>query len=336
MTRNVLLALTGVVAALAIIEGIASCVISFRDRRPVLWATGRRRSCHDPELGWVNRAGVRIDDAYGPGRHIRINGQGFRNDGDVAATPEAGRVRVICSGDSFTFGEGVDGEDVWCRTLESFDPRLEVVNMGQTGYGIDQAYLWYKRDGMKLEHDLHILQFITDDFYRMQKPVFAGYAKPMLDVAEDRLVVTNVPVPRRSFTARWLARQVKNVDGFRTVQLVNRVVGKLRRSLEDGAAEAADAKTRQIVRKILEDLARVRDEHSIQTVLLYLPTLAELTRRSELPERWGDFIASQAERLDLPFLNLFTRFRRLPIHEVVSMYIPQSEFGPNHVNSRGN
>ena len=42
------------VATLVIMEGLASLVLSFRDRPRVLWATGRKRSGYDPDLGWVN------------------------------------------------------------------------------------------------------------------------------------------------------------------------------------------------------------------------------------------------------------------------------------------
>ena len=63
---------------------------------------------------------------------------------------------------------------------QSLDPRLETLNMGQGGYGVDQAYLWYKRDAAKFEHQVHLLAFITDDFVRMQSDRFRGYGKPVI------------------------------------------------------------------------------------------------------------------------------------------------------------
>ena len=44
--------------------------------------------------------------------------------------------------------------------------------MGQGGYGIDQAYLWYKRDGTKLDHDVQILRLSLMIFYVCSKTIF--------------------------------------------------------------------------------------------------------------------------------------------------------------------
>ena len=47
------------------------------------------------------------------------------------------------------YNDGVGNDDVWCKLLESIDNRIETVNLGQGGYGVDQAYLWYKRNSFK-------------------------------------------------------------------------------------------------------------------------------------------------------------------------------------------
>jgi hypothetical protein len=241
-------------ATLVITEGLASLVLSFRDRRRVLWAAGRKRSSYDPDLGWVNTPKTHILDMYGPGGDVRINSQGFRNTDDFDPVVAPGRLRIICSGDSFTFGEGVANDKTWCQLLASLDSRLEPVNLGQTGYGIDQAYLWYKRDGLKLSHHVHLLEFITDDFYRMQTAVFAGYAKPVLDIVHGRLVVTNVPVPRRSYYLTWLERHLRNLNRFRTVEFLSRFFLKVSASPAGDGGQARNTKTRAVLRKIFEDL----------------------------------------------------------------------------------
>ena len=262
--------------ALLIIEGLASYVLTFRQRMPVLWATGRKRSTHDPDIGWVNKPNTHIPDMYGPDRYLRINSQGFRNNHDFARSVEEGRLRIICSGDSFTFAEGVDNDHTWCQLLASLDPRFETLNMGQTGYGIDQAYLWYKRDGLRFSHQVHLLSFITDDFYRMQKADFAGYAKPVLDVVNGKLVVTNVPVPRRSYYLTWLDRHIRNLDRLRTIELLSQSLSESSNQCgrwTAGSTEAGNKKTREVLRKIFEDLKSSQEEQSIHSVLVYLPSL---------------------------------------------------------------
>jgi hypothetical protein len=96
-------------------------------------------------------------------------------------------------------GFGVDDDHSWCKLLESLDQRLETVNMGQAGYGVDQAYLWYKRDAGTIRHHVHLFAPIVDDFRRMESGTFfGGYSKPFLE--EGSLVVKNVPVPARART----------------------------------------------------------------------------------------------------------------------------------------
>ena len=137
VAQTIVVATLATLVVLAILEGLASFWLSFRDRPRVLWATGRKRSSYDADLGWINRPNTYIPDMYGPGRYLKINSQGFRNDHEFAPVVAKGRLRVVCSGDSFAFGEGVANDKTWCEVLGQLDPRLEPLNLGQTGYGID-------------------------------------------------------------------------------------------------------------------------------------------------------------------------------------------------------
>ena len=65
--------------------------------------------------------------------------------------------------------------------------RLETVNLGQGGYGVDRAYLWYKRNETNLEHDIVVLAFISDDSWRMESDTFFGYGKPYLTIRDGEL-----------------------------------------------------------------------------------------------------------------------------------------------------
>jgi hypothetical protein len=340
LLASIVFGLVSAFLILVVMEGLASLALSFRDRRTVLWATGRKRSVHDPDIGWVNKPNTHIQDMYGPDRYVTINSQGFRNSGEFDRSVPEGRVRVICAGDSFTFGEGVDNEHTWCQVLAALDPRIEPVNMGQTGYGIDQAYLWYKRDGLKFSHQVLLLSFITDDFYRMQTEAFAGYAKPVLDVVNGTLVVKNVPVPKRSFYVTWLARHIRSLDRFRTVEFLSRAVRKLRGSSGEDAELArtiGNEKTREVLRKIMEDLNNLERERFIQPVLVYLPTQHELVRDVRLSEEWVEFLKVESKAHGIHFFDIMSDFRKFPVSEIVEMYIPASEaIGPDHFNDHGN
>jgi len=123
---------------LVVIEGLASYALLARDimTHPV---AERRHTKYDPDLGWVNEPSVHIPNMYGQGVYLKTNSQGFRSNHDFDTVVPNGKYRIICSGDSFTLGYGVDNDHTWRQVLTSLDPRLETVNMGQGGYGVDQA-----------------------------------------------------------------------------------------------------------------------------------------------------------------------------------------------------
>src|SRR6185295_9147020 len=144
------------ITAALVLEGLASTVFVLNR----LWKTAplaeRLYTKYDSDLGWTNVPNAVVRNLFGPGIDVVINSQGFRNDQEFSVAQPPGRIRMLCVGDSYTFGYGVNEDQGWCHKLTALEPRLEPVNMGQGGYGIDQAYLWYKRDGAKLEHRLTV------------------------------------------------------------------------------------------------------------------------------------------------------------------------------------
>jgi hypothetical protein len=50
----------------------------------------------------------------------------------------------------------------------------------------------------------------------------------------------------------------------------------------------------------------------------------------------GGFLTAESDALGIPLLDVMSEFRRLPAHQVVSMYIAEGQSGPNHFNAQGN
>ena len=154
----------------------------------------------DETLGWVIRPDRRsADDRY------FSSAEGLRSarPGEVFAR-RAARQRVAIVGDSFTFGLEVGYEDTWGHRLErALGPDVQVLNFGVDGYGVDQAYLRYRRDVRPWRPDVVIFGLITHDLYRSMATYtflsFPGwpfpFAKPRFVVRDDRLALLNVPLP---------------------------------------------------------------------------------------------------------------------------------------------
>ena len=55
--------------------------------------------------------------------------------------------RVLAIGDSYTYGAEVNAEQTYSEQLEKLLPGSEVINMGVSAYGIDQAVIKYLKYG---------------------------------------------------------------------------------------------------------------------------------------------------------------------------------------------
>jgi hypothetical protein len=326
-------------------EGAARYVRLVRAKMTVLPRAERRHTKYDPDLGWVNEPSVHIPDMYGLGVDLRTNSQGFRNNHDFATVAPNGKNRIICSGDSFTLGYGVDNDHTWCQQLISLDLRLETLNAGQGGYGLDQTYLWYKRDVSHFDHQVHLLAFIIEDFTRMQSDRFGGYGKPVIQIENGMLVVKNVPVPKPpAALIKWFALIGSTLKSLRTVELFERVLWKRglvpvpeneKRRLEE---MERNEKTQQVLVKIFEDLKRLNEARASKLVLVYIPMKWEL--EGDGSQEWIRFIEKATRDLGIPLINLFSPFRSLPKERVVSLYIPAGQIqyphADGHLTNEGN
>jgi hypothetical protein len=327
-----------VVLLLVILEGGASWLLAIRELASRGAVAERLHTRYDAELGWVSQPNVRRPAMYGPGADLNTNSRGFRGTAEMTPAVPPGKIRIICSGDSFTLGYGVGDSDTWCHRLSVRDPRLEMVNMGQGGYGADQAYLWYRRDAADLEHQIHLFAFITDDFRRMTRNTFIGYPKPMLTLERGELKVQNVPVPRRRPGASWFA---KNAEAIRSLRLVSAMEAVGRRARGGAAEETTTSvfeQTSAVVRALFVDLQRRNAERGSKLVLVYLPTSYEL--HSPGTSRWAEFLEQQATELSIVFIDLFAPFRTLPPDTVASFFLrpEQLEFraAAGHLTRSGN
>jgi hypothetical protein len=319
-----------------IFEGVASLVLFTLDLPESIRAPHPegRHTRYDPELGWSHVPRTRIDDFFGAGRHLTINAQGFRGDRDVPAASSDGRIRLICSGNAFTLGYGVGDSDTWCARLETLEPRFASINMGQGGYGIDQSYLWYARDGLPLEHDVQLFAFSRQDFGRMQWHELAHFGKPYLRVEDDALRVHNVPVPRLAYRLPWIVENSALVGGLRSVQLVRPVIQSL---FPERGPELSMSDLAELTLHVFVALQRFHEERGSRLVLVYLPTLADYEDPRDL---WRRRIRSDALEQRLHLVDLVERQKALPAREVASFYLPNGaldmQLGQRPFNERGN
>lgn len=325
---------------LALLEGLASLALLAIEVNERLALAERLHTTYDRELGWVNRPNVSLPNLYGTGRSLHTNAQGFRGTEDVPAAVARGRRRVICSGDSFALGYGVDDRDTWCRRLSDHDPRLETVNMGQGGYGIDQAFLWYKRDAAEIEHQLHLFSFVTEDIKRMQVDTFLGYGKPVLTIADGALAVENVPVPRWPYLLPWLTRNLPALSSLRIVGLADALgVGSDAAAPSTASAQGnRDLATSRVIHKLFQELATLNRERLSVVVAVHLPMIEDIDR--QFSRRWVEVMREHSAAAGILYIDLLPELRRLSKDEARSLFIlpggPGFAHAEFHYNEKGN
>jgi len=327
---NIGVALLASFGALVAIEGCASALLFVSEfaggapNRPSVAESTHTR--YDAEIGWVNEPNALVEDLYAPGASVRINAQGFRNDRDFAVRKPPGRFRVICAGDSFTLGFGVAGDQTWCHQLAFDGLDLERVNMGQGGYGIDQAWLWYKRDGAPLEHDLLIFAFIQPDFGRMTRLSLRDYAKPRVRFADGRFALENVPVPRAGVLNAWLRRHRDTFGSLRVFQLVGPwVTHPLPEPDYDRFPPYSQREAFDVALEIFSDLARTTAARGARAVFVYLPSEFDLGERGQQLAPFRASLAEETQRRGLTFVDLTSEFRALTKAETDALFFDPGE-----------
>jgi len=307
-------------------EGAASVARAFGEARrsTVAGSIEEERHCeHDPDLGWMNQPDLSIEGMYGPGTTYTTNSQRLRATRDYTEAVPAGRFRIVCLGDSFTMGYGVGDADTFAAQLEARVPRYEVVNMGLGGFGIDQDYLWYLRDGVRFETDLLLLLVIPDDFNRALTDTFLDrYPKPLLELAGGELRATNVPVPE-SFGRRagpsLLSRVSRGLD-------LGRLLGgaPAARRGPDGPLAFVP-----VAGRILTDLRDLSAERGQAFAVAYLPP--------------GPLFLESAQKLPaIQWLEQFAQRESIPYHDLTPAFadVPPAElpscFALEHYSARGN
>lgn len=115
------------------------------------------------ELGWVTgrNALARVGKAT-----YQSNAAGQRAKREYTLAPQPGVLRLAAFGDSFTHCDEVDLSDCWTTRLEEGWPDTEVVNFGVPGYGPDQAWLRYQREGQAYQPCAVLIGYFVENINR--------------------------------------------------------------------------------------------------------------------------------------------------------------------------
>lgn len=167
---------------------------------------------YDRTLGWKLVPGAEISH-----RHqdfdvtYRADNWGLRND-DQVESPRQADEWVL--GDSFTFGIGVEDDETFVARLnqQASGNEPKRVNLGQIGYATDQEALWLEKllEWHGKPERVTLVVYVGNDLVDNLHPVptQAPRPKPMFEMRDGALQLSNVPVPRTPQSSPSFAREV--------------------------------------------------------------------------------------------------------------------------------
>jgi lysophospholipase L1-like esterase len=230
-------------------------------------------------LGWrlpPNFEGRGIFSEY-----IRTNENGLR-DVEHSVEKEPGTLRILGVGDSFTFGWGVPLEDAFMKQLEKqlvgvTGQRVETINAGVPGYGLNQYYIYLKYYGVKYHPDVVVIAYFTDDL-----PTALVESLPPMETFKDGLkykggVWRHARVYNFLTTAAGIIR-VRNrpttTDYLSDLDARRMEWSKYERFLMSDAIETE--KKVRLLEEYLTRLQAITSEIDATFVLMYIPDIAHL------------------------------------------------------------
>ncbi len=346
ISKRILFSVLACVLFLILLEGLCGWAwlpwdyIAWRKSKPSAVSFKEDYHCrYDSEIGWVQIPGKKIPDLYGPGKSVTINQAGFRGLRDNPIPKPPGKFRVVCLGDSFTLGYGVDDANSYPAQLESLHPEIEAINMGQGGYSIGQCWQWFKRDGEKLDADLLLFAFIVDDISRMLNDRTAnGYWLPKFHLREGHIVVENLPIPPKTKTGGRMFVTGETLQFLGEHGGFLRAVAKLVPSRKTHPDELNDERFKELIELTLAffgELDRMQKAKGKSFALVQMPELRDFSDEGSVKTYLfiAGVVKDFATTNNIPYLDLREAFEAVGLDRIPALYLDEPW---HHFSEKGN
>ncbi|MFQ5767884.1 MAG: SGNH/GDSL hydrolase family protein, partial [Acidobacteriota bacterium] len=252
----------------------------FRPSRSLIW-----------ELvpGWSGREG------HGT---VTISSQGLR-EREISLRPPAGRKRILCLGDSVTFGHWVEAWEAFPRRLEETllgrgEP-VQVINAGVPGYSPFQEMTWLHEKGWTYEPDLVVVAFVLNDVVE-RFSTLAAYGGSHTVLGIDTTATLS---PLNRFLHRTAFYHL--VVSLLRFHARRREIYSVRRLFEEPLTPAVERAWR-ITEGELDEMVQASRQHHVPLLLVAFPFRFQISEH--LPPKPQHRLASWAAARQVPFLDL--------------------------------
>lgn len=323
--KAILFRFTAVVISLVIVALFAEVTVRLCGPRPV--EDEKYRFCRfDHELGWAPLENVTYAEKE---VLVHQNQFGLRAPDDIQLKNTSGRKRVLVLGDSYVWGFGATQEELFtARQVYGTDD--ELINGGVSGYGTDQEYLFYLREGQKFDVDEVVLAFtLYNDISNNLNSKQYSYLKPYFTLNAGQLVLHNDHV-RDSIVKRF-GRTLRRE--FRVYDLCNDGVHALIKTLqrkhpdsETVVVSDADRKGIELTLAILKKLKEAVEARHAKLLVVFIPYKPRVEQHLPGNHPFAPLLAEGLTRMGISYREPYPEFLKSAIAGVDPFKLADTHF----------
>lgn len=270
----------------------------------------------DSELGWAPIPNRAVQTEWGP---LSSNALGFRS-GQI--DPRKGQIAMV--GDSVVWGYGVSDCETSSFYLNAKVANLgfQVQNLGVSGYGLSQFYLYLKRHMDAIPNLKHVVIVISTTLEWEDISMNTGYGKsrPLFRYRHGGLHLDQPRVPKYS------ARNLMSISTvIQRMEDGNRYAVPFFSFLA-GEKRLSDEETRQVITELLKQIRGLLESRKVSWTLVLSPNVEDFDTEREEYQTLKGILQSEG----LPFVDFLQCLKSEKI-DPQNLYLDGE-----HYNAKGN
>jgi hypothetical protein len=304
---------------------LTACEVALRIIKPVYLAPGSERHffCNfDPQLGWIPRANTtaqHLKDGFSA--FVHQNQYGLRSSDNDTKKRKSSNRRILVLGDSYVWGYGVNQKEMFTNPETHKSPH-DILNFGVSGYGTDQEYLFYLRNGLDFDVDEIVLVFTPyNDVANNLENKQYGYLKPYIKVVEDELVLHQEHIHQSK--ARSLVNRIRLhsrlVDTLDRVYRTHRYSRKYsnrtkdmsiarKRVFEQERLSIRDEEGLEITVNIILALRKIVEQQGASFSVVFIPYKPHILSQSGKNHPLVQYLSSELEKYNIDYFEPYYLF----------------------------
>ena len=279
--------------------------------KPIQWLDPQEHYNHHPELIHVLKPN---QNSFTQSAPVRTNSYGLR-DYEFSLVPDQNTIRILCLGDSLTFGNGVEFQHTYPKQLESLlnhnaqGKHFEVINGGIPAYDTWQEVTYIKQYGWQFDPDLVIIGVYANDIAPKPKTI----PKMVEESGARRRPGWKGFVPNRVVYFLKNSRLLLLLRD-RFSKLMNRITPSpeynRKLSLLLGTTHPFIERGWKQVELSLQEVTDLRNEHGFDLLLVVFP-MADQLLQDYSDANYQSRLRQIALKYDIQFLDLMPAFAKV-------------------------